>query len=139
MKITPKEIDKFYADFQEALKPLMKKYDVSIKLGRASYDDYDFTCKMSVVNNQSKEALQKEAFLANISRFTLFGFQADDYRREFTTINGEKALLLGFNLRAKKYPLLVEINGKEVTTTLGYLIMPEGRTVVIEPDMYRYY
>ena len=81
------------------------------------------------------EAVSREEFLAELPYFLAFGFQPDDYKREFDTKGGEKAILLGFRHRAKKYPLKVEIDGQEMNCTLGYLIMPHGRTILVDTQM----
>lgn len=91
LQIYRKAIDK-------ALIAVGKELGLEFKCGSAEYSDYDFTIKLKGVVKTDTVDGRRELFR---QQAPLFGFEADDYGREFVD-NGKRYRFIGFNVRSKK-------------------------------------
>lgn len=107
MEITDHNLDLFEADFKEAVKDLEKKYDVTISLGKITYDENQFYTKMTVDNSQDPDLIAEHNFDSEVWKYADIGLKRGMYRQMFLNRYGEKFAILGFIPNAKKYPLHV--------------------------------
>lgn len=107
MNINPNELTRFRADFKKMAEELQEKYDVTISLGSISYNEDEFSAKMTVNNGRDPEAIERKDFDKNVWKYEHLGFTKGMYRRIFLAANGARYAIVGFNTRAKKYPLIV--------------------------------
>lgn len=107
MEITDHNLDLFEADFKEAVKDLEKKYDVTISLGKITYDENQFYTKMTVDNSQDPDLIAEHNFDSEVWKYADIGLKRGMYRQLFLNRYGEKFAILGFIPNAKKYPLHV--------------------------------
>ena len=107
MNINPSELEKFRKDFLDIVAPLQDKYDVTITLGNITYDEHEFSSRLSVKNGRDSEEIERHDFDANVWKFEHLGFRPGMYRRVFIGTNGGRFAIIGFNTRAKKYPLTI--------------------------------
>ena len=116
MDITGKTLDEFRKDFAEAVKGLQDKYDVTISLGYITYEEDRFSTRMTVNNGQDPEYIARMNFDADVWKYMHLGLSQGMYKRVFIGADGMKYALLGFNTKAKKYPIVaVRItDGEEV-------------------------
>jgi hypothetical protein len=99
-------------DIKEALEPIEKKHNVSIKLGTLRYSDSSFNVKIEGLINSIDRSGERIEFdrLCNS-----FGLTREDYKRTFL-YKGKTYELVGFNLKARKYPYVAREVGTENTT-----------------------
>ena len=123
MNINPNELARFRADFKKAVEDLQEKYDVTISLGPISYNEDEFSAKMTVDNGRDPEAIERKDFDKNVWKYEHLGFTKGMYRRIFLAANGGKYAIVGFNTRAKKYPLVVADihDGKLLRASAGFV------------------
>lgn len=107
MNINPNELDDFLIDLMKATVELEQKYDVTISVGRISYDQDEFTTRLTVKNGHDKEQIKRIDFDKNVWKYEYLGFTKGMYRRIFLAADGRRYAILGFNTRAKLYPLIV--------------------------------
>lgn len=104
MEFTKKQFEEFRKDFEEAVKGVEEKYQISMEAGSISYTNNCFTMKIQAVKNGFD--LKKKLFE---ERCGTYGFTPADYQREFT-MNGETYKLTGINSRSKKNPCEITKN-----------------------------
>lgn len=123
MNINPNELDRFRKDFMEAVAMLQDKYDVTISLGNITYNKDEFSSRLTVKNGRDSEEIERKDFDANVWKFEHLGFKPGMYRRVFIAVNDKRYAIIGFNTRAKKYPLIiVDINdGNVVRAGTGFV------------------
>ena len=115
MNINPNELDRFRKDFKETIAALQDKYDVTISLGGITYNENEFSAKMTVKNGRDAEEIERKDFDRDVWKFEHIGFRPGMYRRVFIGVNDRRYAIIGFNTRAKKYPLnIVDINSGEL-------------------------
>jgi hypothetical protein len=105
---------KFREDCNAALKSVAEKYNLSINVGHISYSDDTFSAKMECQKTDAGDIGLKE-----FKRYCqLFGFQKEDYNREFT-MDGRRFKLVGFNLKSPKNccQIVDTKTGKQYRTT----------------------
>ena len=107
MEINQTTLGEFRRDFMEAMKPLQEKYDVTISIGRITYEKERFSSKLSVNNGRERSRIEENAFNADVWRYEHLGLKEGMYNRVFMGIDGRKYVLRGFHTRAAKYPLIV--------------------------------
>lgn len=108
MEMKPKNLDAFRKDFENAVQELQDKYDVTIRLGKITYTDESFTAKLTVNNGRDPDDIGSAEFDENVWKYEHLGLTKGMYRRVFLGIDGKQYALLGFNTRAKKYPLIIK-------------------------------
>jgi len=97
MKFNTGILRKFREDFEQAVKPLEEKFKVTIKCGKITYGDNNFSAKIEATTtegNFEQEEFEKYA--------RLFGFDKDDYGKTIT-LQGNEYAFVGFNLGRPKY------------------------------------
>ena len=104
----PKNLDAFRKDFENAVQELQDKYDVTIRLGKITYTDESFTAKLTVNNGRDPDDIGSAEFDENVWKYEHLGLTKGMYRRVFLGKDGRQYALLGFNTRAKKYPLIIK-------------------------------
>lgn len=93
---------KFREDFQEAVKDLEDKYNISLTPGSIKYTPTSFT--MTVKGLISDGSVSGEQ--AEFERICgLFGKKPEDYGKTFVS-NGKTFRLVGINPKARKYPFV---------------------------------
>lgn len=107
MDITDSNLWLFEKDFMEAVISLEKKYDVTISLGRITYNENQFYTKMTVENGRDPDLIAEHNFDNEVWKYADIGLKKGMYRQLFLNRNGEKFAILGFIPNAKKYPLHV--------------------------------
>lgn len=105
MEITGEQLDAFRKDFDKAMVQLQDKYDVTISLGAITYEEERFSARVTVKNGQDPEEIARADFDADVYKFAHLGLGPGMYKRVFIGNNGERFAIVGFNTRAKKYPL----------------------------------
>lgn len=98
MEFTGAGFKAFREDMKKALEAVENKHGIKMELGDISYSDVDFKFRITAVKNNSNIDGRKALFEKYCSRF---GFKPNDYEMP-VIYNGEKYLLIGFNLRARK-------------------------------------
>lgn len=123
MEITGKNIDAFLKDFNEAMKSIGEKYDVTVSLGRITYTDTEFSAKMTVDNSRDPEQIASDRFDQDVWKYEEYGLQKGMYREIFRAVNGERYALMGFVPNAKKSPLrgICLTNGKRYRFGPGFI------------------
>lgn len=107
MEITNASLDAFIKDFRSSVADLERKYEVTISLGRITYEEERFTTKMTVINGLDPEEVARAAFDADVWKYEHLGLTQGMYNRLFIAVNGKRYAIHGFNTRAPKYPLKV--------------------------------
>ena len=107
MIISENNLKEFVKDFRQTVKELEKKYDVSISLGRITYEKGRFTTRMTVNNSRDPEEIARAEFDANAWKYAHLGLAPGMYKRVFIGMNGEHYAIIGLNTRAPKYPLTI--------------------------------
>lgn len=105
MEMTGEQLDAFVRDFKKAVAGLQDQYEVTISLGRITYEEERFTTKMTVINGREKEDVARAAFDADVWKYKHLGLEQGMYHRIFIGANGKRYAIHGFNTRAHKYPL----------------------------------
>ena len=105
MIINGNTLDEFSRDFRNVVESLQEKYDVTISLGPVTYWENGFSSKMTVYNGRDLAEIERREFDENVWKYAHLGLERGMYRRVFIGATGEKYALLGFNTKAKKYPL----------------------------------
>lgn len=88
----------FRNDVNAALKQVTTKHGVEIECGKISYTDFDFTMQLKVVKSDGYVDGKRGIFEQEC---TLFGFNPEDYNREFKA-DGKCFKLVGFNRKSPK-------------------------------------
>lgn len=120
MKITPKSIDTFVADFKKAVQQLEEQYNVSIDMGRVSYSSTDFSSKVTVTSksddalNEKKRVFENDAMILDLK----VPFNSE------IVIDKATYKVVGINWRSKKYPVeLINIeSGKGIGASVKYIM-----------------
>ena len=107
MLINESTLNDFSRDFKLAVAALQEKYDVTVSLGNITYWKDGFSTKMTVNNGRDPEEIERREFDANVWKFAHLGLEPGMYRRIFIGKNGERYALIGFNTKAKKFPLKI--------------------------------
>lgn len=99
----------FKQDFKKALEEVEKKYNISISAGAITYETRvigvsNFRFKVEC-NSLETSTNAEEASFKNTCR--IYGFKETDYRKSFI-LTGRTYLLVGFNTRARAYPIVAE-------------------------------
>ena len=83
MEINGNTLDAFIADLKAALAPLQDKYGVTISLGRITYSDEQFSGKLTVVNGQDTEEVERNRFDADVWKYEHLGLKKGMFNRIF--------------------------------------------------------
>lgn len=118
MKFDRKGFDSFRNDLTEAVKAVEETHQVKLEAGSIRFDDLGFT--MGTTWKRSDIDANKIDFERNCA---LYGFQPEDYQREFSS-RGIRYILSGFSRSSRKYACIC----KEVST---------GNTVTYTADGVR--
>ena len=107
--------DAFRVDFNEAVKGLKDKYNITLTTGTIRYTPSSFSMPVKGLISDWDISGEEAEFkrLCN-----MFGKKPEDYGKTFTS-NGKVLKLVGFNTRARKYPFV----GEEVGTGRRYKFM----------------
>ncbi len=105
MNITADTVEDFRRDFNEAMKYLQDKYDITVSLGSITYWKDRFTAKLTVNNGQDEEMIARAEFDHNVWKFSHLGLTAGMYNRIFVGDNGEQYAIEGFKMKARRFPL----------------------------------
>ena len=114
-------------DFQSAIDAVAAKHGLTGKLGNIRFGATDFTCKMTVETSGAAEVKTNN----DAKDFRLYaemsGLSADDFGKEFK-YSGKTLKIIGYNTRAKKYPISLEdtrgkkykVSGSQIASALGH-------------------
>ena len=97
----------FRKDFEEAMKPLERKYNISIELGTITYYEENFKASFTATNGVSKGDVERNKFDANVWKYKHLGLDKGMYNRLFIGGNARIYALQGFQTNARKYPLII--------------------------------
>ena len=105
MEMSKKDVFRFLEDFEEAMKPLKKKYGVFIferEVISAEQDTFSFKVQVS---NEEKE--KEKQFKQNCQYFS--NVDESMYQQIFQGNDGQLYTLIGLNPIAKKNPHLIHV------------------------------
>ena len=102
MDITGNTVDDFRADLEVYLKQLEDKYDINLNLGTITYDEDEFSARLTAQNRGVDFDLKN--WCAHCWKE---GFDAKDYGRVFED-DGKLFKIIGINRRRKNYPIVTE-------------------------------
>lgn len=105
MIINADSVEEFRKDFNEAMKGLQDKYDITISLGSITYWQDRFTAKLTANNGRDSEMIARAEFDRNVWKYRHLGLEPGMYNRIFIGDNGEQYAIEGFKVKARKYPL----------------------------------
>ena len=108
MEINDKNLYAFRDDFENAMLSLQEKYGVTISLGRITYGDERFSAKITVVNGRDPEVVARNRFDAVVWKYAHLGLRPGMYNRIFRATDGKLYAIQGFNLRARKWPIMTK-------------------------------
>jgi hypothetical protein len=102
--LNKKEFEAFRKETEKAMEEIAKKYNVNIKAGKIKYTTDSFNLDLQVskkeVNGKSFEQSEFERYC------DLYGFDAEDFGKKFTTGRGKTFILDGFKTSARIMPVL---------------------------------
>ena len=114
-------------DFQVAIDAIAAKHGLTGKLGNIRFGATDFTVKLTVETSGAGEAkVEKDA--GSFHRYAKnAGLSPEDFGKEFT-YSGKTLKIVGYNTRAKKYPISLEdtrghkykVSGSQIANALGH-------------------
>ena len=107
MIINSNNLDAFRNDFKKAMADLQEKYDVTISLGNITFEEERFSAKVTVVNGQDPEQVERNNFDADVWRYSHLGLQPGMYHRIFRGTDNQLYAIRGFNTKAKKHPIKI--------------------------------
>ena len=97
MEITPVMLQAFRKDFDQAIKELASKYDITIECGKIKYTSNTFTATVEA------KAVGVDHNKANFDQYALyFGFKPADYNKQ-VSLNGKQFQFIGFNPTRPKW------------------------------------
>ena len=106
-KFQPSNLEELREKLVVALEQVSEEYGILFKIGRFSYTSDSFDFKTRVEGAKSHEEVRKELEVEHLERFTDYK-KGDEIKVEGLGIS----IVKGFNMRARKYKLLVNHNGK---------------------------
>lgn len=102
MDINGNTVDDFRVDLDVYLKQLEDKYDINLNLGTITYDEDEFSARLTVQNRGVDFDLKNWC-----AHYWKEGFDAKDYGRVFED-DGKLFKIIGINRRRKNYPIVTE-------------------------------
>ena len=105
--ITNEMLDSFRRDFDQAMQPLMEKYDVTISLGRITYGEETFRAALQVTASRDKEEIARAQFDEEAWKFSDIGIEQGMYKRIFIGTDGKEYAITGLKPRYKQ-PLIAK-------------------------------
>ena len=107
-KFQPSNLEELREKLVVALEQVSEEYGILFKIGRFSYtsDSFDFKTNVRVEGAKSHEEVRKELEVEHLERFTDYK-KGDEIKVEGLGIS----IVKGFNMRARKYKLLVNHYG----------------------------
>ncbi|HCW22286.1 MAG TPA: hypothetical protein DGX96_01045 [Lachnospiraceae bacterium] len=108
MEMTGDQIDAFRKDFNEAMKALEEKYDITLRLGTITYYKDYFESTLHAEKGRDPEKIAEQQFDRDALYYQYDGIHPGMYRQVFVSPKGTVMALIGFRKNAKKYPLLVQ-------------------------------
>ena len=125
MDITSANIKNFRNDLKNSVKELERKYGIAISLGNISYNESEFSGKLTIKNSSGnkKKDLKKEFELYCFK----FGLKKHDYLRTVTLMN-KKYIIIGVHPKARKNGIIIEDleTGKSYVTSKADILPEEG-------------
>lgn len=112
MSFKKTDFPKIRADFQNAVADFEKKYNVKVQMGNISFDEYEFSSKVTFTSNEMfSDDVRKKEFAKHAE---LYGVTAEDFKKQFT-VKGKTYEVIGFEIGRPKYPIRVReiATGKE--------------------------
>lgn len=92
-------LEAFRKDFAEAMKPLEKKYNLSLKLGRITYGEDSFNGKLEAFDRSEGESREAKEFQKHC---TLYGLEPTDLGKTIVC-DGDSFKIVGLNPSKRKY------------------------------------
>lgn len=119
-------------DIQNAINEVAAKHGLTADLGNIRYDreGTSFTSKVTVETGGQADVADRKADKAaeNFKRYAVLeGLEPSDFGKEFTYA-GRNLKIVGYNTRAKKYPISLEdqngrgfkVSGRQIASALGH-------------------
>lgn len=111
-----------------ALKETLARFGLEGELGAIRFGDNDFSSKLNVRIPGAKTIKQERAESAFKLYASSEGLDASDFGKEFTYAGREGLRIVGYNTRAKKYPIDLEdrnggrykVAGGQIKAALGH-------------------
>ena len=103
-------LQEFRKVFNDTVKDMSDRYDVSIQMGNIRYDDQGFSFKVDVVNSSDPEEAERIKFESVISRhgWKYDGLTKDHYGFTFERNQLGKCKLVKIKPRSPKQPMIIE-------------------------------
>ena len=105
MIVTPDFLEEFRKDFNEAMEALQRKHNISISLGRITYEEERFSAKLSVNMTQDPEDIARANFDAEAWKFDDIGIHEGMYKRIYIGRDGKRYAIIGLKPRSYKQPI----------------------------------
>lgn len=122
MEMTPANLKKFRADFENTVKSLEKEYEVSINLGNMRYSKTDFKATLSV-ENPANGAEEEAAAQARFELYAeIYDVKPEWFGKTFL-YQGKTYRVAGLNMRRPKWPIeLVEVASGKIVKGTAFLL-----------------
>ncbi len=108
-KITKKKLKDFREDFDIAMIELGAKHDLGIKLGKISYSGDSIKATLSGISVTEGMSGEQAEFNKRCYKYCM---NPEDYKKE-VVYAGSRLQIIGFELKRRKYPILVNNLDKE--------------------------
>lgn len=105
MVVTPELLDEFRKDFHQAMEPLREKYNMSISLGRITYQEERFSGKLVATMTRDPEDFARASFDADAWKFSDIGIQEGMYKRIYIGRDGKRYAIIALKPRSYKQPI----------------------------------
>ena len=105
MIISKESLSDFRDDFNDAVKELEEKYDITIKIGQISYCASSFKFNVNVENQKNDFEGKKATFLKNadiIRRKYRYDFKIEHFMRTVRVDNKHQYVLVGLKTKSPK-------------------------------------
>ena len=109
-------------EMKEALEKIAKKYNAEITVGNIRYG-YNLTAKISfdkITANEHGSYTSTKESREFIDRAESIGFRSD-ILNEKLNYEGSEIVILGYNTRAKRYPIIFSKDGKMFNSDIGHI------------------
>lgn len=106
-------------EFQQAIEPVLRKYNLSKEHVAVTFGNNKVDFKFTIKSND--EDLERNAFETYCHRY---GIPSEDFKK-IKSIGGVQYMLLGFNPKARKYPLICLDMDRKVKVKMSERVWPK--------------
>lgn len=110
--ITSKKIDTVQTKIKAALLKIEKEENVKISFGTCRYNDISYHSRMEVTSMAKDKQTVEVSKDVNLRLSKSYGFDFNIIGKRVRMNNGNVGVIVSFKTRNRKYPIIVESNGK---------------------------